>query len=346
MPGMDADHILAAARRTEGLYEAEATAALDAILAGTLSHEQGAELLVALRTRGETPCELAAWVRGLLARAARIDPGRAVCDIVGTGGSGRARYNASTTAAFVLAAAGIPVAKHGNKGSSRPNGSFDLLDALELPYQLPPAAHRQLLDDTGVCFLFARSMHPAVAAAAPMRKLAAQRVHGTIFNLAGPLANPARPRRALIGSALPRQAAVVAAAAHILGSERTLVACGHPGLDEVSVTGPTRLWEVDRDGVRDREMPCPTAVADEAAVMGGDAADNARTFLHLLSGDGTGPLADFVCANAAAAAAAWEGGDPADPHRLAAMRAHLASGRARTAFERHRSAARRLAGLP
>lgn len=338
--------LIAAAARPEGLDEAAAAAALDAILGGALSPEQGAALLVAMRRRGETATELAAWVRGLLGRAAPLDTGGPAMDVVGTGGSGRARFNASTTACFILAAAGVRVVKHGNRGSARPNGSFDLLEALGIPVPPPPGAHRRLLDGTGLCFVFARQAHPAVAAAAPMRRLAAAEVPGTIFNLAGPLANPARPERMLVGAARPGQAAVVAAALACLGTRRSLVACGHPGIDEVSVTGETRLWEVGPHGVATLALPAPASPADEAAVAGGDAAANAAAFHALLAGAERGALLDFVCANAGTALALWRDLPPGDPACRAEARELVLSGRALAAFRAHRAAARALAGLP
>ncbi|MEK7415315.1 MAG: anthranilate phosphoribosyltransferase, partial [Planctomycetota bacterium] len=306
----------------------------------------GADLLGIMRERGETAGELAAGVRGLLSRAQPIDAGRPVMDIVGTGGSGRARYNASTTACFVLAAAGVPIAKHGNRGSARPNGSFDLLEALGIPFQLPLGSHRELLESSGMCFIFARQLHPAVAAAAPFRKLAAARVHGTIFNLAGPLANPARPRRMLIGSARPEQAAVVAETVAMLGTDRTVVVCGHPGIDEVSVTGPTQTWEVSANGVRYLELPTPPKPLAEVDMTGGDAADNAKIFHRLIDGAEQGALLDYIVANAGAALATWRGVSPTDAGTRDEARTLILSGAARQAFVRHRRAARKLAGLP
>ena len=334
--------LLAAAARPTGLSAAEAQEALDAITGGQLTPEAGADLLVAMRQRGETAVELSTFVRGLVARAMPVELGREVMDVVGTGGSGRARYNASTTACFVLAAAGVPVAKHGNRGSTKANGSFDLLEALGVPIQAPAGGHRRLLEDTGLCFIFARQAHPAVGAAAPMRKLAAARVSGTIFNLAGPLANPARPTRLLLGAARPDHGALLAATLHLLGTRRTVVACGHPGIDEVSTTGPTRIWEVGAGGIADRELPAPDAPADEALVTGGDCTANAVTFHRLLTGDERGPLLDFVCANAGTALAVWRGLPPEDAACRAEARELIASGRAKAAFERHRAAAQAL----
>lgn len=334
--------LLAAAARPTGLTAAEAMEALDAITGGGLSPEAGADLLVAMRTRGETATELSTFVRGLVAKAMQVDLGRAVMDVVGTGGSGRARYNASTTACFVLAAAGVPVAKHGNRGSKHANGSFDLLEALGVPIQPPAGGHRRLLEDTGLCFIFARQAHPAIGAAAPMRKLAAARVSGTIFNLAGPLANPGRPTHLLLGSAKPEQGALLAETLRLLGTKRTVVACGHPGIDEVSTTGPTTIWEVTPAGIASRELPAPAVPADEALVTGGDCTANAATFHRILSGDERGPLLDFVCANAGTALAVWRGLQPEDAACRAEARELIASGKAKATFERHRAAAQAL----
>jgi len=341
----DMHELLTAAARPEGLSAELAAAALDGILASTMSTEQGAALLIAMRQRGETPLELSVWVRGLLAKAIPVDLGRPVMDVVGTGGSGRARYNASTTACFVLAAAGVPIAKHGNRGSAKANGSFDLLEALGIPLTLPVGGHRRLLDDTGLCFIFARQVHPAIGAAAAMRKLAAGSVKGTIFNLAGPLANPARPGRLLLGSAHATQAAMLADTVRLVGTSRAIVACGHPGIDEVSVTGPTSLWLVDDTGVSTSELAAPASAAPEETVTGGDGPENAVTFQRLLSGEEHGPLLDFVVANAGTALATWRGLAPDDAGCRSEARALIASGAALAAFRRHRTAARSLVGL-
>jgi anthranilate phosphoribosyltransferase len=339
------DALLTAAARPTGLTAAEAVQALDAITGGQLTAEVGAELLVTMRQRGETALELSTFVRGLVGKAMVVDLGRPVMDVVGTGGSGRARFNASTTTCFVLAAAGVPVAKHGNRGSKQANGSFDLLEALEVPIQPPAGSHRRLCDDTGVCFIFARQAHPAIGAAAPMRKLAAAQVTGTIFNLAGPLANPSRPARLLLGSAHPAQALLLAETLRLLSTQRTIVACGHPGIDEVSVTGATQLWEVDEAGIRTSVLPPPAIPADEALVSGGDCTANAATFWRLLTGDERGPLLDFVVANAGTALAIWRNLPPDDAGSRAQARELILSGATRSAFLKHRAAARALAGM-
>jgi anthranilate phosphoribosyltransferase len=266
-------------------------------------------------------------------------------DLCGTGGSELTRFNVSTTVAFVLASAGVPVAKHGNRGSRRPNGSFDLLDALGIPFALPPAHLAELQRTTGLCFLFARTMHPAVAAVAPMRKLVAGR---TIFNLAGPLANPCRPTRQVVGVTREALAHVVAGALQHLGIERAIVVRGHPGLDEVSITGPSHLWEVANGHTHHRIVEhYHHHGLDHSALPGGDAPENAAIFHRLLTGEETGPLRDMVVANAAMALDCWRGHPHAgNPDTIAEVMDLLLSGRPRETYHAHRRNARRLAGLP
>lgn len=341
---MNHAEFLALVSQPTGMDAASTTEVIALLMGGTLTPEQGAGLLVAWAQRGETGVELAAVVRFLLSRALSIPTSTRCIDPVGTGGSGLTRYNISTTTAFILAAAGVPVAKHGNRGSARPNGSFDFLDAIGIPFQLPPAAIARLLDETGVCFLFARTMHPAVAAVAPYRKLAAATVKRTIFNLAGPLANPCRPVRQLLGVADARIAEVVTAAMALLGTERTVVVCGHPGLDELSITGPTRIWDVRPSGTTLSTIipPLPHAIT-HAELPGGDAPVNAELFHRLLDGSEAGPLRDMLLVNAGAALDCWAD-RPIPGHGLDQARALLASGQVRMVYEKHQALARQLAG--
>lgn len=324
-----------------GMDGTQAGELLDLLMGGGLAPNEGAELLVALAERGETADELAAFVRGLLARATGLPLDGACMDTCGTGGSGLTRFNVSTTVAFVLAAAGVPVAKHGNRGSTRPNGSFDLLDQLGVPYALPPAALARLRRETGVCFLFARAMHPAVAAVAPFRKAAVRR---TIFNLAGPLANPCRPQRQVVGVTNERTARVVAGALARLGVARALVVWGEPGIDEFSAVGESRWLTVAGDAVAEGRCsgPCPGLRHED--LPGGDAADNAAVFRRLLAGEERGPLAEMVCLNAGAALDCWHGREPSPGGPgVAQARALLADGAARACYERHVALATSLA---
>jgi anthranilate phosphoribosyltransferase len=241
-------------------------------------------------------------------------------------------------------AAGVPVAKHGNRGSARPNGSFDLLEALGVPFQFAPAQHLALQRTTGICFLFARQMHPTVAAVTAMRRMAGRR---TIFNIAGPLANPCRPRRQIIGVIDAGTAQVVIDAVRLLDRERTVVVCGHPGIDEISISGPTHVWDI-RDGHCRHaiiERICQPGVA-EANLPGGDAAVNADLFADLLADRHRGPLLDMVLANAGTALDCWHGrAIESAGAGFAQARGLVAQGAAWACYGRHRSAARQLASL-
>jgi anthranilate phosphoribosyltransferase len=336
---------LAAVSRSGGMIADETVRVLDLLMAKTLTPEQGAEILVAWSKRGETGIELATVVQGLLRRAAPAPTIGACFDLCGTGGSYLTRYNVSTTVAFVLAAAGVPVAKHGNKGSLRPNGSFDLLEHLGVPYLLAPAAQERLVKETSICFLFARAMHPAVAAVAPFRKLAAATVKRTIFNLAGPLANPCRPTCQLIGVPDEHTAQVVADAIGRLGMERAVVVRGHPGIDEVSITGPTHIWHVAEGHTKHAIIEAGRHLPNinHADLPGGDAPQNAELFLAMLNG-AAGPLTDMVVANAAVALDCWLGHPPrVDGDSAKRARVLLVGGAVKKIFEKHIALAKELA---
>lgn len=338
---------LAAARRLvadpAGMDAGAVADVLGLLLDGSLAEADGGALLAAWSQRGETAAELAALVRLLRERAVRVPVAAPSLDLCGTGGTGLTRFNISTTAAFVLAAAGIPVAKHGNLGSRRPNGSFNLLAELGCAYELPPEALAELQAETGVCFIFARTHHPAVGTVVPYRKAAGGR---TIFNLAGPLANPAALRCQLIGVADPALAPVIADALRELAVERALVVHGEPGIDELSVVGASRWWQIDADAVRpggSDTVLVPDLQHDE--LPGGDAPANAATFARLLDGSETGPLHEMLCVNAGAAIDCWHGRAPeltGPGYRQA--KELLASGAVHSTFERHRDLSRRLTG--
>ena len=332
-------------QRAAGMTDDEVAQVLTLLLSGSVAPEAGAKLLSTWTARGETASELAALVQGMLTRAVKVPVSGPCMDTCGTGGSELTRFNVSTTVAFVLAAAGVPVAKHGNRGSRRPNGSFDLLDALGIPFVLTPVQLAELQRISGLCFLFARTMHPTVAAVAPMRKLVAGR---TIFNLAGPLANPCRPTRQVVGVTREPLAQIVAGALQQLGIERAIVVRGHPGLDEVSITGPTHLWEVANGHTHHRIVEhFHHHGLDHQALPGGDAPENAVIFQRLLAGEETGPLRDMVVANAALALDCWRGSAHAGSDQtIAEVQDLLASGRPRETYQNHRRHARHLAGLP
>ncbi len=330
--------------RPAGMDADEVRALLDLLVGGTIAPPDGADLLAAWTRRGETAVELAAMVEALLQRAVAVPVTGPCFDLCGTGGSELTRFNVSTTVAFILAAMGVPVAKHGNRGSRRPNGSFDLLDELGIPFQFAPEQLARIHAETGLCFLFARAMHPVVAAVAPFRKLVPGR---TVFNLAGPLANPCRPRRQVVGVTREDTAQAVAAALQLLGVERAIVVRGHPGLDEVSVTGPSHLWEVADGHVHHRIVEhFHHHGLDHAALPGGDAWENARLFRALLTGLEKGPLLDMVVANAALALDCWRGAaHPGGGSTISEIRQVVAEGSPWATYERHRSFAREIAGM-
>lgn len=327
---------------SQGMNAEQTTELLELLVSGTLAVEEGAGLLQAWAARGETGIELAAAVRFLRSKAVPVPVAEPGFDLCGTGGSGLERYNVSTTVAFVCAAAGLPVAKHGNRGSKRPNGSFDLLEALGVPFELSPAQEAQLQKETGVCFIFARTHHPAVGKVVPYRKAAGGR---TIFNLAGPLSNPAAIKHQIIGTINEDTAKIVAQALSELKSEGAFVVYGEPGIDEISVTGKTGTLLVTPEGTSPGSFEQPTHPGlDYASLPHGDAEENKQTFMELLEGKETGPLLDMVCENAGAALDLWAGRVPSyGGPGAATARQLIESGAALRAFEKHRKLAQRLA---
>jgi anthranilate phosphoribosyltransferase len=339
--------LLGLVRSPGGMTSEQTQVVVHHLMDGSVTPEHGAEILVSWHERGETGAELAAVVEALLAKAVRVPiAAPAVMDVCGTGGSALGRFNVSTTVAFILASAGVPVVKHGNKGSKVANGSFDLLEVLGVPYLQTPAHQARLSAETGLCFLFARAVHPAVSAVAPARKLAAAKVPRTIFNLAGPLANPCRPAKQIIGVTDERTAHIIAEAMTRLGTRRALVVKGHPGIDEISITGPSHVWTVHDGHVRHAIIErIHQHGVDHAHLPCGDAQANAATFHRMLAGEERGPLLDMVCANAGAALDCWR--DRAvlsDSVGFDEAKDLLLSGRTKTTFVRHLNLAKQLAG--
>ena len=259
-----------------------------------------AAFLTALRAKGETPAELAGFARGLLARARTLRrvPGTLLVDTCGTGGDGAGSFNLSSAAALLVAALGIPVAKHGNRAVSSRCGSADLFEALGLAFAPDAPAAESALSRDGFVFLFAPHFHPALAALAPVRRELGVR---TIFNLLGPLVNPARPSHQLIGAARPELARLLAGTAWRLGLERTFVVHGE-GFDEATPCGPFQLLALAGGRIREHRV-APEAFGLErcrpADLGGGDVRENAARLGVLLAGRERGPLRDAVCLNAA-----------------------------------------------
>lgn len=293
-------------------------------------------LLVALRMKGETAAEIAGAAAAMRRRAIPIPHHReGVVDTCGTGGDGRGTFNISTAAAFVAAAAGVPVAKHGNRSVSSRSGSADVLAALGVDIEVTPEQAGRALDELGIAFLFAPKLHPAMREVMPVRKLLALR---TVFNVLGPLTNPARARRQLMGVYAENLVEPIAHVLAELGAEHALVVHGEDGLDEITTTGSTLVGEVQGGEVEVRrvtpeEMGLPRAQLTDLA--GGDPEDNAAALERVFAGE-TGPLADVTAANAGAAL--YVGGAAAS---LAAgverARTLLADGSARTKLAALRS---------
>jgi anthranilate phosphoribosyltransferase len=299
---------------SHGLTAAETAAAVSVIMDGQASEAAIAAFLTALRIRGETADELTGAVEAVRARmtpfARQSGPDGAtepLLDTCGTGGDGACTVNISTATAVVVAACGVPMAKHGNRSASGNSGSAEVLTELGVRVDAGPAVLSRCLFEVGITFLFAPAFHPALRFAAPARK---QLPFRTLFNLVGPLANPARPEFQLVGVAGLAQAELVAQALARLGIRRAAVVSGSDGLDEVTLAGPTQVRWVEAGRVTARtwspsEFGLPHIPA-EALRVAGPAASAAR-IRDFLSGQ-EGPVRASVLANAAAALAVWGAG--------------------------------------
>ncbi len=282
------------------LTEAEAGAALSETFSGEATPAQLAAFLIALRLKGETVDEIVGMARVMREHSLHVEIDGPLLDTCGTGGDGSGTFNVSTAAAFVAAGAGVRVAKHGNRAMTSACGSADLLEALGATIDLSPEQVAQCIRETGFGFMFAQTFHPAMKHAAPTRREIGVR---TIFNILGPLTNPAGAQFQLLGVPLPELAPQLASALGRLGSQHVLIVHGHGGIDELSLSGPTTVHEI-RDGeireytVSPEDAGFQTAVPD--TICGGSPQDNAKTLRAILTGE-KGPLRDVVVLNAAAA---------------------------------------------
>ncbi len=271
------------------------------LMDGELSEPAKAALLAALATKGETVAEIAGAAAAMRQRVIAIPHRRQrVVDTCGTGGDGKGTFNISTAAALVAAAAGAAVAKHGNRSVSSRSGSADVLAALGVEIETSPERAGASLDEIGIAFLFAPGLHPAMREVVPVRKALGVR---TIFNVLGPLTNPAGARRQVVGVYSAGLVERVARVLAELGVEHALVVHGEDGLDEITTTGATLVGEVRAGAVRTWSLdprPLGIARASPRDLAGGEPQDNARAMERLLAGE-PGPLADVVALNAAAA---------------------------------------------
>lgn len=282
------------------LGEEEAEAAFAAMLDGALDDQTIADFLIALSDRGETAAEIAGAARAMRARVIPVSAPANAIDVCGTGGDGHHTLNVSTAVSLVVAACGVPVAKHGNRAASSKAGAADTLEALGLDLDRAMETAEITLADLGIGFLFAGKHHPAMGRIMPIRKRLGRR---TIFNLIGPLANPARVRCQLIGIARPAYVPIYAEALARLGTDHSFVISGDEGLDELSLAGGNEVAEIRGGAVRMQRVDPADAGLSRApieAIRGGDPSYNAAELRKLLLGE-PGPYRDAVLFNAAGA---------------------------------------------
>ncbi|MEW4466710.1 anthranilate phosphoribosyltransferase [Parasphingorhabdus sp. JC815] len=295
------------------LSSTDAQAAFAAIFDGKVDDESITDFLVALADRGETATEIAAAAKEMRTRMIPVNAPAGAIDVCGTGGDGSHSLNISTATSLIVAACDIPMAKHGNRAASSKSGAADTLEALGLDLDKASSGGENLLREIGVAFFFAPNHHPALGPLAPIRKAIGRR---TIFNLLGPLCNPARVRRQLIGVSTPDLVETFAQAAAQLDYEKIMIVSGEEGLDELSISGPSRLAIVEGQSIiHSRITPEDLGLSrhDADAIKGGDAAYNAAALRKLLQGERSA-YRDAVLLNSAAAlmvagaAESWEEG--------------------------------------
>lgn len=286
----------------ERLSQGDAAAFMREVMEGDMSGVRLAAALAALRVRGETPEEIAGFAQAMRENAVRVNvtPRPVLLDVVGTGGDGAHTFNISTTTAFVVAGAGVPVAKHGNRAASSRAGSADVLEALGVNLDAPPEVVADAVNTLGIGFMFARNYHPALRHAAAVRSDLAAR---TVFNILGPLSNPAGATHLVVGVFKPELTRTLAEVLRLLGAGGATVVYGD-GLDEFTVSGVNTV-----SGLRDGQIIDRTLHPEEVgvdlhpreAIVGGTPAENAGITRALLTGGGTPAQRDIVALNAGAA---------------------------------------------
>jgi anthranilate phosphoribosyltransferase len=292
---------LALAQAGQPLGAADTKRLFDAIFTGRLSEDEIIAYLAATADRKPTVDELVGAVTSMRHHMRSIAAPAGAIDLCGTGGDGLGTLNISTAVSFVVAACGVPVAKHGNRSASSRSGAADVLEALGVNINLDPDAAAAVLAEAGLVFLFAQTYHPAMKHVGAARKQIGRR---TIFNLLGPLASPARVTRQLVGVFSSDWLVPYAEALKALGSSHAWIVHGRDGLDELSISGPTQIAVLEQGAVTTREVtPEDAGLARRplAEIAGGDAAHNAAALRHLLEGDASGAYHQIVLLNAAAA---------------------------------------------
>ncbi|MBI5162078.1 MAG: anthranilate phosphoribosyltransferase [Micrococcales bacterium] len=334
--------------RGEDLSIAEATWAMEEVMAGRSTPAQLAAFLIALRSKGETVEEIVGFRDAVLANALPLPVDPMALDIVGTGGDRVGTVNVSTMASVVAAAAGVPVVKHGNRAASSASGASDVLTELGVDLTLAPERVAAILGEVGITFAFASLFHPGFRHAAPVR---AEIGVPTVFNFLGPLCNPARAEANAVGVADPEKIPLFVGVYQTRGAS-ALVFRGDDGLDELTTTGHSHLWEVSRGDVHEHDIDPGDLDISRARLeqlRGGDPAHNARVARETLGG-AEGPVRDIVLLNAAAGLVAWDLAQDADEvqrdirdrfrARMADAAAAVDSGRATQTLDRWVAATR------
>jgi anthranilate phosphoribosyltransferase len=326
--------------RGQDLDDTATAAVMEQIMGGEATHAQVAGFLMALRAKGETAAEITGLVRGMRGFALAVEVSGDVVDTCGTGGDRAGTFNVSTVAAIVAAGAGATVAKHGNRAASGRCGSADLLEDFGVVIDLPPAAVSRCITQVGIGFCFAPTFHPAMRhAMIPRRELGVP----TVFNFLGPLTNPAGAQHQTIGVSDPTMAPRMAQVLARLGTRHALVFHGADGLDELTTTGPSTVWEVRGDQVTQSTLDpddLGLAAATVADLRGGDVADNRRIAEAVLAGE-PGPPRDIVLLGAAAALVAADRVD-GFPAGLTAAAKAVDSGEAAQVLQRWVQTSQRL----
>lgn len=301
LPRMDMKQALGKLTTGAGLSREEARSVMETIMSGEASPSQIAGVATALRMKGETKDEITGFAEAMRAYSSQLHTNReGLLDTCGTGGSGIHKFNISTSSAIIAAAAGIRVAKHGNRAMSGKTGSADVLEALGVDITLTPGQAAECLERTGICFMFAQLYHPSLKHAAVPRKELGIR---TIFNILGPLANPAGADRQLLGLYDRSKTELIAYVLGELGLARALVVGSHDGLDEISISEPTRVSELNGGQVRTYDLT-PEELGLKryplSEVIGGGPAENATIIRGIFRGEERGAYREIVVANAAA----------------------------------------------
>ena len=282
----------------QSLSMEDASLVMREIMEGEATPAQLGAFLTALALKGETTQEIAGMANVMREMALQVKVDGELIDTVGTGGDGKNTFNISTATAFVAAGAGLKVAKHGNRAASGSCGSADVLEALGVQIELSPEAVAQCVNEVGVGFMFAPAFHPAMRYAGPVRREIGIR---TVFNILGPLTNPAGAQTQLLGVAFPELGGIMAEVLGFLGSHHAMIVHGHGGLDEISLSGDTSVWEVRGGEVEEWTLHVEDTGLPETpieAIRGGTKEENAATMRRLFQGE-QGPVRDMVLLNSA-----------------------------------------------